>query len=89
MKAQTQPDNVCQVAADAEFQRLVVQGYSEWIEALAMSIEASITSEGGIKPDILTLANLIRHLSNESAESADEARRRFKLVAEQTTVKRG
>lgn len=54
-----------------------------------MSIEASLTNEGGIKPDILTLANLIRHLSNESAESADEARRRFKSVAEQPIVKRG
>ena len=89
MKAQTQPDSVSQVAAEAEFQLEVAQGYSEWIEALAMSIEASITSQCEIKPDILTLANLIRHLSNESAESADDARRRFKSVAEQPILKRG
>lgn len=89
MKAQTQPESVSQVAAEAEFQLEVAQGYSEWIEALAMSIEASITNEGGIKPDILKLANLIRHLSNESAESADDARRRLKSVAEQPIVKRG
>lgn len=89
MSAQTKPDNISQVSADADFQVLLAQGYSEWIEALAMSIEASITIEGGIKPDILTLANLMRRLSNQSAESADEARRRFKSVAEQTTVKRG
>ena len=89
MSAQTKPSDVSQVAEDAEFQLLVVREYSEWIEALAMSIEASLTNEGGIKPDILTLADLIRHLSNESAESADEARRRFKSVAEQPIVKRG
>lgn len=89
MKSQTQLVNVSQVAADAEFQLLVARGYSEWIEALAMSIEASITNEGGIKPDILTLANLIRHLSNECAESTEEARRRFKSVADQPVVKRG
>lgn len=89
MKAQTQPDSVSQVAAEAEFQLEVARGYSEWIEAVAMSIEAALTNEAGIKPDILSLANLIRHLSNESAESADHARRRFKSVAEQPIVKRG
>lgn len=89
MKAQTQPDNAQQVAEEAEFQLDVARGYSEWIEALAMSIEASITSQCEIKPDILTLANLIRHLSNESAEQADDARRRFKSVAEQPILKRG
>ena len=89
MKAQTQLDSVSQVAADAEFQLEVARGYSEWIEAVAMSIESALTNETGIKPDILSLANLIRHLSNESAESADDARRRFKSVAEQPIVKRG
>lgn len=89
MNAQIQPDSVSQVAADAEFQLVVAQGYCEWIEALAMSIEASLTNEGGVKSDVLTLANLIRHLSKESAESANEASRRFKAVAEQPIVKRG
>ena len=89
MSTQTKPDSVSQVAAEAEFQLEVARGYSEWIEALAMSIEADLTNENGIKPDILSLANLIRHLSNESAESADDARRRFKSVAEQPIVKRG
>ncbi|QGF96675.1 hypothetical protein GH769_26560 [Pseudomonas sp. CFSAN084952] len=89
MSTQTKPGSISQVAVDAEFQLYVARGYSEWIEALAMSIEASITSQCEIKPDILTLANLIRHLSNESAGHADDARLRFKSLAEQPILKRG
>ncbi|MBA1298152.1 hypothetical protein [Pseudomonas carnis] len=89
MTAQTKPNNISEVAAEAEFQFIVARGYSEWIEALAMSIEAAITNKDGIKPDILALANLIRHLSNESAECADEASRKFSSIAEQPAAKRG
>lgn len=78
-----------EVAAEAEFQLSVAKECFDWIEAVAMSIEAAVSNEGGIKPDVLALANLVRHLSYQSAEGAETAIEKFKATAEQTFVKRG
>lgn len=89
MKTQSREPKSSEVAAEAQFQLVCAKECFTWIEAIAMSIEAAVSNEDGIKPDILALANLARYLSYEQAASAEEAVEKFKAIAEKLTVKRG